>query len=288
MLNAFSPPIHPALLRRPFSDVIKAHIDPLLAVRISEYLRAVETEMKPGHSMTQMQETVLHLLHLRRRSLIDENEFRAALASMIDSGSIDRLFDHPELGQETWDRLLSRAMVDCTPFFRLHDRLHMRQQTVKSGDVWFDVDMENLVVGPANLFAFILNQTDESQDLILRVQTPDFRPNDCEYRLRIQPHKVASFDGIISVNLIDTLPNLLNSTRIIWQSLLPSGTGESTVTIRLEDPDGNLISGRVLTVQIRNDLFTRLRMTTGALFILGAIIAILSPVLPFIGSVLGL
>ena len=99
---------------------------------------------------------------------------------------------------------------------------------------------------------------------------------------------MVSFDGIISVNLIDTLPNLLNSTRIIWQSLLPSGTGESTVTIRLEDPDGNLISGRVLTVQIRNDLFTRLRMTTGALFILGAIIAILSPVLPFIGSVLGL
>ncbi len=287
MLSAFSPPIHPALLRHPFSDVIKAHIDPLLAVRISEYLRTVETEMKPGHSMTQLQENLLHLLHLRRRSLIDENQFRTALASVIDSGSIDRFFEHPELGQETWDRLLSRAMLDCAPFFRLHDRLHMRQQTGRSGEVWFDVDMENLVVGPANLFAFILNQTDVSQDLILRVQTPDFRPNDCEYRLKVDPHKSLSFDGIISPKLTDKLPNILNSTRIIWQSLLPSGTGESTVTIRLEDLDGNLISGRVLTVQIRNDLFTRLRMTTGALFILGAIIAILSPILPFIGSVLG-
>ena len=104
----------------------------------------------------------------------------------------------------------------------------------------------------------------------------------------MEPHKSISFDGIISPNITDTLPNLVNSTRIIWQSLLPSSTGESTVTIRLEDLDGNLISGRVLTVQIRNDLFTRLRMTTGALFILGAIIAILSPLLPFIGSVLGL
>ena len=220
--------------------------------------------------------------------MIDENQFRLALASMIDSDSIDGLFDHPELGQETWDRLLSRAMLDCAPFFRLHDRLHMRHQNGKSGDVWFDVDMENLVVGPANLFAFILNQTDEIQDLILRVQTPDFRPNDCEYRLKVEPHKSISFDGILSPKITDTLPNLLNSTRIIWQSLLPSSTGESTVTIRLEDLDGNLISGRVLTVQIRNDLFTRLRMTTGALFILGAIIAILSPLLPFIGSVLGL
>ena len=79
MLNAFSPPIHPALLTRPFSDVIKAHIDPLLAVRISEYLRTVENEVNPGFSMTQMQETLLHLLHLRRRSLIDEKEFRVTV-----------------------------------------------------------------------------------------------------------------------------------------------------------------------------------------------------------------
>ena len=34
MLEAFSPPIHPALLSRPFNDVIKAHIDPLLGIRI--------------------------------------------------------------------------------------------------------------------------------------------------------------------------------------------------------------------------------------------------------------
>ena len=288
MLNAFSPPIHPALLRRPFSDVIRAHIDPLLAVRISEYLRTVEAEVKEGHSRTQMQETLLHLLHLRRNSLIDEQQFRNALAPMIDSDSIDRLFDHPELGEETWDRLLSRAMADCTPFFRLHDRLHMRQQTGRSGTVWFDVDMENLVVGPANLFAFILNQTDEAQDLILRVQTPDFRPNECEYRLRVDPHESIAFDGLDQPPLTLTLPRLLASTRIIWQSLLPAGTGESTLTIRLEDPDGNLISGRVLTVHIRSDLFTRLRMTTGAVFIVGAIIALLSPILPFIASVLGL
>ena len=31
MLDSFSPPIHPALLKRPFSDVISAHVDPLLS-----------------------------------------------------------------------------------------------------------------------------------------------------------------------------------------------------------------------------------------------------------------
>ena len=80
---------------------------------------------------------------------------------------------------------------------------------------------------------------------------------------------------------------VLNSG-IIWQSLIPSSMGEATVTVRLEDVEGNLISGKVLTVQVRSDLLTRIRMTTGALFMIGAGLAILSPIIPFISSLLGL
>ena len=64
--------------------------------------------------------------------------------------------------------------------------------------------------------------------------------------------------------------------------------GESTVTVRLEDSSGNLISGKVLTAQVRSDLFTRLRMTTGALFMIGAALAVISPILPFAARILGL
>ena len=61
---------------------------------------------------------------------------------------------------------------------------------------------------------------------------------------------------------------------IIWHSLIPSTMGEATVTVRLEDVEGNLLSGKVLTVQVRSDLLTRIRMTTGALFMIGAGLAI--------------
>ena len=63
--------------------------------------------------------------------------------------------------------------------------------------------------------------------------------------------------------------------------------GDATVTVRLEDSSGNLISGKVLTSQVRSDLFTRLRMTTGAVFMFGAALAVISPI-PFAARLFGL
>ena len=286
MLQAFSPPIHPALLNRPFTDVIKAHVDPLLAVRMSEYLSSIEPSIREGSSMRELQETLLHLLYLRRSSLIDEDQFRSALEPMLDPSTIERLFNHPELGEETWDRLLSKARLECAPFFRIHDRLRMSRLVAGSpGAVWLDVDMENLVVGQANLFAFVLNQGDTPLDLVLRVQTPDFRPQECVDSLNAEPLNLGPEVGN---ELYSKLPALISSTRIIWQSLLPSAMGEATVTLRLEDEAGNLISGRVLTVQVRSDLLTRVRMSLGGLFMLGAAIVTISPFLPFLFNLIGL
>jgi hypothetical protein len=287
MLDSFSPPIHPALLKRPFSDVISAHVDPLLSVRISDYLRSIQHSVNEGNSISELQEKLLHLLHLRRAGYIDESSFRSELEIMMPAHIIDELFRHPELGEETWERLIIRARDQCASFFRLHDRLRMKIDSGFNHKIWFDVDMENLVVGQANLFAYVLNHSSEPINLILKIQTPDFRPSGCVYKLRVDPCNELLND-VSGKSSIHKLPLVLESTKIIWQSLLPEETGEATVTVRLEDEDGNLLSGRVLTVQNRADLFTRLRLSIGAVFLVGAGIAILSPILPFFTTLLGL
>jgi len=286
LLDAFSPPIHPALLNKPFSDVIRAHVDPLLSVRVSKYVSSFSDDLRSGVLLSELQEHLLQLLHMYRSGLIDEEEFHFALESVIDPKTIDQIINHPDLGEETLDRLLMHARQRCAPFFRLHDRLRMHLGNPTPSGVWFDVDMENLTLGHANLFAFVLNQTDESQDLILRVQTPDFRPNECVYRLHANPQTDDSPPQ--NKPLFESLTDATLSSRIVWQSLIPSSMGEATVTVRLEDSSGNLISGKVLTAQVKSDLFTRLRMTTGALFMLGAALAVISPLVPFIASLLGL
>ena len=287
MLDSFSPPIHPALLKRPFSDVISAHVDPLLSVRISEYLRSIQHSVNEGNNISELQEKLLHLLHLRRAGYLDEEDFRSELEIMMPLEIIDELFRHPELGEETWDRLIIRAKDRCASFFRLHDRLRMKIDNGINHEIWFDVDMENLVVGQANLFAYVVNNGPEPVNLILKIQTPDFRPSECVYKLRVNSSNVL-LSEIDNESFVQKLPSIIKSTEIIWQSLLPEEPGEATVTVRLEDEEGNLLSGRVLTVQNRADLFTRLRVSIGAIFLIGAGLAIISPILPFFTSLLGL
>ncbi len=282
LLDAFSPPIHPALLDKPFTDVIRPHVDPMLAVRLSKYVSSFSDNLKSGITLSTLQENLLQYLHMHRTGLIDEEEFRKALVGLIDSKTLDKIFNHSELGEETLDRLLMHARNRCAPFFRLHDRLRAHLSSENNSDIWFDVDMENLTLGQANLFSYVLNNGTEARDVIIRIQTPDFRPNECVYRLRINPH---TSDGKF---LFFDLKEAVMNSGIIWHSLIPSTMGEATVTVRLEDVEGNLLSGKVLTVQVRSDLLTRIRMTTGALFMIGAGLAILSPIIPFISSLLGL
>jgi hypothetical protein len=285
LLEAFSPPMHPALLNMPFTDVIRSHVDPMLAVRFSKYVSSFNADLQKGVKLSDLQEYLLQVLDMFRSGLIEEEEFHQALGKLVDSRTIDQIINHPELGEETLDRLLMHARDRCAPFFRLNDRMRMHLASQADNNIWFDVDMENLTFGQANLFAYVLNQTEESQDLILRVQTPDFRPNECEYRLRAEPHSYASLSGKTTY---ERMSSSIAKSRIVWQTLIPSSMGDATVTVRLEDSSGNLISGKVLTSQVRSDLFTRLRMTTGAVFMFGAALAIISPILPFAARLLGL
>ena len=285
LLNAFSPPMHPALLNKPFTDVIRSHVDPLLAVRFSKYVSSFSQNLQQGVRLSELQEYLLQVLDLFRSGLIEEDDFHQALGELVDTRTIDQIINHPELGEETLDRLLMHARERCAPFFRLNDRMRMHLSAQSTEQIWFDVDMENLTLGQANLFAFVLNQTGETQDLILRVQTPDFRPNECVYRLKVEPHADDSLSGKTTYERVSSS---MESSRIVWQTLIPSSMGDATVTVRLEDSSGNLISGKVLTSQVRSDLFTRLRMTTGAVFMFGAALAIISPILPFVAKLLGL
>jgi len=72
LLEAFSPPIHPALLNMPFTDVIRSHVDPMLAVRFSKYVSSFNTDLQKGVKLSDLQEYLLQVLDMFRSGLIEE------------------------------------------------------------------------------------------------------------------------------------------------------------------------------------------------------------------------
>ena len=279
LLDSYQPAVHKTLLSDPFLDLVRAHADPLLHTRMSLHLGEIARRL-PGLDMVDFQERLLHLLHLRASTAIDDDEMRKRLSKHIDQDIMDELFDHPELGETTWVRLLSHSAIACPPFFRLYDRLRRQQVGNSFEDIWFDVDIENLAQGRTNLMAVILNRGKSDIDLILRVQTPDFRPKEGIYRLTVPPAEISSKDDV------ESQIEAMGESMIVWQSLIPSVFGEATVSIRLENTEGSLVNGRVLNVQSRADLTTRFRRSLGSAMIVTAIITALIPAISAISAIL--
>ena len=48
----------------------------------------------------------------------------------------------------------------------------------QADDFAFDVDLENVVTNKANLFCLFHNLSEVPREIVLRVQSPDFRPHD--------------------------------------------------------------------------------------------------------------
>ena len=60
-------------------------------------------------------------------------------------------------------------------------------------------------------------------------------------------------------DVLGKMTGLLKDGTMAWQTLLPERFGDATVSVRLEEPSGDLLIGRQINVNVRNEFRTRLR-----------------------------
>ncbi|MEC8979754.1 MAG: hypothetical protein VX433_06690 [Candidatus Thermoplasmatota archaeon] len=292
LLRIYNPPIHPALLTHPFRDVVGTHLDPLLSAKVSSFIHDLGPHLIDGVHTEEVQDRVLHLLYLEQHCGLKRADMVAALGDILDEEGISRILS--EEWDETWRSLIAHSRDRTRPYFRLHDRLLHNAVDISGGKrppggLWFDIDIENLIEGEAHLFTFVHNGTTEEQELVVRIQTPDFSPKETHYSVRLPTGSMDALMGLeTTAQVKSTMGAVFNDSKIIWQTLIPRASGESTVTVRLEDKDGNLLSGKVATVQVQPDMLRRLRWWTGLTSMLTGTAAILwlliLPILGFIGG----
>ena len=81
-------------------------------------------------------------------------------------------------------------------------------------------------------------------------------------------------------DVLGKMTGLLRDGTMAWQTLLPERFGEATVSVRLEEVSGDLLIGRQINVNVRNEFQRRLRrIITLSTQVIGTVVIGLASVL---------
>ncbi len=290
ILSVYDPPVHPALLGQVFSDLMLTHMDPFLRMRFEDFMQKFRTALLPGFDPIIGRERLFYILHLHRKgSLSNEERFRE-VAEIIEEDDIDGILNHPFFNDEVWEKLVNRCKEKCPSFFRILDRLEHSLRVDVSGfkdkELIFDVDMENVVYQHASLFCLLVNNSKEERNVVLRIESPDFRPEVIHMNLSLPPasNMISSLPSELALSsegdddVLAAIANLLNLGKLNWQTLLPIRLGEATVSVSLEDEDGDLILGKVVNLRVKSEWNQKLTKLSGLITLAAGSLAILSAV----------
>ncbi len=299
LLAAYEPPLHPSCPDRVFTEILTTWMDPVLRARFDAHIQSLRDGLQPGKDIHSAIEHLLHMRYLEAQGELTNRQVRQSMEFYFRIDRLSELFENDWFDEETWTNLFLHIRGKCAPFFRLLSRLQHDLsddlESLRADTLHFDVDMPNVVSGAGHLFAYLHNSGEESRTIVIKIQTPDFQPHESSFTLTLEsssaltdidthlPTRSSTTDDVH-----DILARMMEHGEMIWQTLLPQHDGESTVTVRLEDTDGNLLGGKVLAVQVRPRLQDRIRIRGGMAAVAAGIFAALYRIVPWVASLAAL
>ncbi len=277
LLKSYSPPVHPSTLDMVFSDLVKSQLDPLLKTEYDAFVKGVENFVKRGIEPRFAREKMLMTLYKHSKGL-DISSVYVELGEILNKKGVEFVKTHEIFTIEEWLLILEHVESITPAFFRMIGRI---EEDLSAGrkslndEIIFEVDMENIVHKKANLFTYMHNLSDESRTLVLRVQSPDFRPHDLSMTYRLKPGEQKWWpDEAVVISqkgdndILAIMSGLLRDGTVAWQTLLPERLGEATVSVRLEEESGELLVGSQMNVRVRSEFKERIRSSSSLIMTL--------------------
>lgn len=286
LLNAYNSPIHPSTLDMVFSDLVRAQLDPLLKSEYEKFVVEVESNVKRGVDPRFAREKMMMTLYKHSQGL-DLSSVDLEFGEIFTKAGVEYVRNHDIFTIEEWLVIIDHLENKCPAFFRMIGRIEedlaAGRRLVKD-EIIFEVDMENVVHGKANLFTYMHNLSNKPKTVVLRVQSPDFRPHDLAMTYLLQPGESKSLpDSGVPLaqsgneDLLAIMSALLRDGTVAWQTLLPERFGEATVSVRLEEVSGELLVGSQMNVRIRSVFKEKIRSASSVVFnmigIIGTIVS---------------
>lgn len=289
LLEAYDPPIHPSTLHAVFEEILLTVMDPLLRAKYEHFMGELIEHRKPKIEVLPAKEKLLALQWMRCDGQILTPALSSEIEEVLEEEGVRFLKEHPVFTPDVWTQLFAKASEVAPAFFRLMRRTteRIRMGNLRGRqDLLVDVDMANIVDGSTGLFMYIRNLDATPRTVVLRMQSPDFRPNDLALTFHLPAGEGESLLGSAlpvsgegDQDVIGSLVRLLQLGTTSWQSLIPNRDGEATVTVRLENEDGDLLLGQQINTRVRSGTKKRLRrsgvVVSATLGVLGVVVSVI-------------
>ena len=164
-----------------FEEILLTVMDPLLRAKYEKFMSELIGHRKADVEALPAKEKLLALQWMRCDGQILTPALAKEIEEVLEEQGVEFLKEHKVFTPDVWTQLFDKATEVAPAFFRLMRRTteRIRMGNLRGRqDLLVDVDMANIVDGSTGLFMYIRNLDATPRTVVLRMQSPDFRPND--------------------------------------------------------------------------------------------------------------
>ncbi|MFX1450734.1 MAG: hypothetical protein ACFFCM_07830, partial [Promethearchaeota archaeon] len=298
----YKPSNHDLFVDNFFGDIFYGSLDPIVKLKWDEFTDVLANNLKPEFiadikakeeeevPVKFAIEKILYLSYLELQGVIDRETVSKEISEILNFGE-EYNYERGAMIEGRYYfgvadlHKIFRCIEDHIPaFFDVVDRLQLELidniKILSEDPIYMDVCSEEMVPkdGEMNIILFLFNNFPEDQKYKIKIFAPGFQPSELivdvltEGRGTFQiPKNEIPLTSDTETDVVEIMSTMLKNGDAVWLTLEPREKGEQTIQIFLMEPDGTVIEGKTMTVDIYTNFIYLIKKLTGSSSVLGGV-----------------
>ncbi|MHA1377334.1 MAG: hypothetical protein ACTSRG_03020 [Candidatus Helarchaeota archaeon] len=298
----YKPSNHDLFIDNFFGDIFYGSLDPIVKLKWDEFTDVLSTNLKPefiseikakeeGEVPVKFAiEKILYLSYLEVQRVIDRETVKKEINEILNFGeeydyeSGAKIEGRYYFGVNDLHKIFNCIEKHIPAFFDAIDRLQLELidniKILSEDPIYMDVCAEEMVSkdGEINIILFLYNNNPNDEKYKIKIYAPGFQPEEllvdvlCEGRGDFEiPTKEIPLTSDTELDVVEVMSTMLKNGDAVWLTLEPREKAEQTIQIFLMEPDGTVIEGKTMTVDIYTNFLYMIKKLTGSASVLGGV-----------------
>ena len=298
----YKPSNHDLFIDNFFGDIFYGSLDPIVKLKWDEFTDVLENNLKPEFvaEIKSKEETeipvkfaiekILYLSYLESQGVIDRKTVTNEIGEIMNFGE-EYTYERGAIVEGRYyfsvsdlHKIFLNIEKHIPAFFDAVDRLQLELidniKILSDDPIYLDVCAEEMVAkdGEINIILFLYNNKPADKKYKIKIFAPGFQPEElivdvmCEGRGNFEiPKREIPLTSDTETDVVGVMSTMLKNGDAVWLTLEPREKGEQTLQVFLMEPDGTVIEGKTMTVDIFTNFLFLIKRLTGSSSVLGGV-----------------